>query len=318
LKNRSLVLLSGEGTTLPEAEARAVFLAYDPGSSFESPEKRVLIVESEVDPYVVGARIAFARRVGHLVEDVADAEKFLSGKTVRLRNFDLGEVGAPPDPKQFLRGLDLSVDLANPGRELTSVRGRDVYLAVTDPSSMRQGWSLRRPRARNFFHPSAIFPKLSRALVNLTRCREGSVFLDPFAGTGSLAIEASLVGAEVVVLDRAERMVRGASVNMKQFGQRWLGIVRADSYSPPLAGVDAIATDVPYGRVSSTGGKKRSEVLEGALKALPDLLSAGARLVIMHPNQEPVEESGRLELEEEHSLYVHKLLTRTISVLRRR
>ena len=56
---------------------------------------------------------------------------------------------------------------------------------------MRQDWVIRRPRARPFFHPAAIFPKLSRALVNLSRVGAGEVFLDPFCGTGSLLLEAT-------------------------------------------------------------------------------------------------------------------------------
>jgi tRNA (guanine10-N2)-dimethyltransferase len=278
----------------------------------------VLVVESEADPFVVGSRIAFARRVGTLVEDVASAAELVRGRTIRLRNFDLRERGPPPEPGQFLKGLEEDVDLAGAERELTLVRGKDEYLAVTAPGSMRQGWSRRRPRARAFFHPSAIFPKLSRALVNLTRCREGDTFLDPFAGTGSLAIEASVIGAEVVVLDRAGRMARGASANMHHFRQRWLGVVHADALRPPLTEVGAVATDVPYGRASSTGGMRRSEVLGRALDAIPGMMAVGARLVVMHTDQEPVQAPRSLDLEEEHSLYVHKLLTRTISVLRRR
>ncbi|MDG7016270.1 MAG: hypothetical protein JRM82_02735, partial [Nitrososphaerota archaeon] len=61
MTNRSLVLLSGEGTTVPLAEAQALFLAYDSTSKFRHPEDRVLIAESDADPSKVAGRIAFAR-----------------------------------------------------------------------------------------------------------------------------------------------------------------------------------------------------------------------------------------------------------------
>jgi putative methyltransferase (TIGR01177 family) len=318
LKNRSLVLLSGEGTTVPAAEAKALFLAYDPESEFESPDPRLLVAHSSADPFRVGSRIAFARRVGVMPEDVGEAAELLRGRRVRLRAFDLTPQGADVDLERFLRDIDATVDLVSPDYELTLVRCEKEFLAVTSPGTMRQGWAARRPRARAFFHPSAIFPKLSRALVNLSRCREGQVFVDPFAGTGSIAIEASLVGARVLGVDQSQRMAAGALLNMKQFGQSWLGVLRADSTSPPFARADAIATDIPYGRASSTKGRRPEEIIDLILPALADVLKPGSFLVLMHPQSVLVRSEPDFSVVEEHHLQVHKLLTRTISVLRRR
>ena len=317
MTTRSLVLLSGEDTTIPEAEARALFLAYDPGSKFETPERRVLIVESEADPLIVSSRIAFARRVGRLIGTPSDAAAEVQTKKVRLRSFDL-RTKPKVDPERLLRGVEAKVDLADPDFEFTLVRGEGEYLALTSPRKMRQAWSIRRPRARPFFHPSAIFPKLSRALVNLTRCREGDMFLDPFAGTGSLPLEAALVGARVVALDQVAKMAQGSQSNMRHFRQEWLGVLRADAFHAPLTEVDSVATDVPYGRASSTRGVDGRDVLERSLSALPGILRRGSRLVVMHPQRLGVKGSHDFALEEEHDLYIHKLLTRTITVLRRR
>jgi tRNA (guanine10-N2)-dimethyltransferase len=317
LKFRSLVLLSGEQTSLPEAEARALFLAYDPAAIFEKPEHRILLVYSEADPFLVGARVAFARRVGRLLDTPSDAETEVKGKKVRLRSFDLHE--RPRfDPESVLRNVESQVDMLHPDYEFTVVRGNQDYLALTRPGDMNQAWSQRRPRARPFFHPSAIFPKLSRALVNLSRCLQREVFLDPFAGTGSLNLEAAIIGARVVAIDLAPWTARGAIRNMKHFGQEWMGVVRADSFQPPLLPVDAVATDIPYGRASSTKGKGGEDVLRLAFSILPSLLRSGSRAVLMHPSKIKVQGSNELALEGEHDLYVHKFLTRTISLLRRR
>jgi len=318
LKNRTFVLLSGEGTTIPMGEAKALFLAYDVNSKIVAPEPKVLLADSAADPYIIGSRIAFARRVGPLITDPGEARDLLRGLRVRFRSFDLVEGRVPPDPEEYLRDIDAVVDLRNPERELTLVRGEKEYLSVTAPLSMRQGWSLRRPRRRPFFHPSAIFPKLSRALVNLSRCKEGELFLDPFAGTGSLAIEASMVGARVVALDQSEKMTRGSLANMKHFGQDWLGVMRVDSAKPPIREVEAIATDIPYGRASSTRGRDASEIVDLALNSLSAVLRNDSMLVLMHPQTIGVQSTPELEVEEEHNLHVHKRLTRTITVLRRR
>jgi len=318
LKNRSLVLLSGERTSIPEAEARALFLTYDPSSKFVSPEERVLLVRSTADPLLVASRVAFARRVGFMISDPSEAADAVKGKKVRMRVYSLSVGSAPVDWQKMLQSIDAKIDLEDPDFEFTVVEGKQRYLALSSPLKMSQGWSLRRPRQRAFFHPSAIFPKLSRALVNLSRCREGDVFLDPFAGTGSLPLEAAEVGVKVLAIDQSEEMTHVSLANMKKFEQEWLGVVRCDSFLPPLRGVDAIATDVPYGRASSTWGKDAKSVVQATVETMPALLRRGSRMVMMHPKHVPVEPASDWALEEEHHLYVHKRLTRTITILRRK
>ncbi|MDG6982146.1 MAG: RsmD family RNA methyltransferase [Nitrososphaerota archaeon] len=318
MKSKSLVLLSGEGGTIPASEAKSLFSTYDPSSEFRSPAPRILVAESEADPFRVGRRIAFARRVGRLVSGASEAAELLEGHRVRFRAFDLAGGSMPADPEEYIGDLRATIDLRAPDLELTLVRGEREYLAVTSPGTMAQGWSLRRPRQRPFFHPAAIFPKLSRALVNLSRCVEGDVFLDPFAGTGSIPLEAAMVGCRVAASDVAEKMVRGAWRNMRHFRQEWLGVVRADSGRLPVTQADAVATDVPYGRASSTRGLGAEEIMARALPTLAAVARPGATVVLMHQKEVAADPGEDFVLMEEHDLHVHKRLTRTISVLRRR
>ena len=322
MKNRTLlVLLSGEHNTIPEGEARALLLAYDAATSFTHPERRVLLATTSAEPEKIARRIAFARRVGVLLADPSDAAGIVEGKRIRIRSFRLGreESSSSPDYDRLLRGLhDVDVDLRNPDYELSLVVGEGrTYLALTVPGSMQQSWAERRPRRRPFFHPSAIFPKLSRALVNFTRCKEGDVLFDPFAGTGSLPIEGSEAGLACIAADRSKRMALGALANMSAFRQSWLGVIRADAFAPPLTQVDGIATDIPYGRASSAGGRDAQTVADLAASSLPPLLKTGGRLVFMHPESVFMKETGGLRLEEEHHLYIHRKLTRSITILRK-
>jgi tRNA (guanine10-N2)-dimethyltransferase len=214
-----------------------------------------------------------------------------------------------------------NVALEEPDREVSVFVGADgvtTYLAITRPGAMRQGWVTRRPRSRAFFHPSAIFPKLSRALVNLSGVQAGEAFLDPYCGTGSLLIEASIIGAEPVGIDLARKMVRGARRNSIKYGQPWLGIVRGDSRRLPIREVGAVATDIPYGRASSAGGLESSEILRSLVEGAEHVLPVGRKLVVMHPKSLEVEEVvGGLRIEEELDIYIHRTLTRTITVMRR-
>jgi len=259
--------------------------------------------------------------VGVLLADPSDAAGTVKGKRIRVLSFRLGRdhSSESPDYDGLLRGLhDVVVDLKNPDYEFSLIRGEEGnYLALTAPCSMQQSWAERRPRRRPFFHPSAIFPKLSRALVNLTRCKEGDTLLDPFAGTGSLPIEGSEAGLACIAADRSRKMACGALANMNAFQQSWLGVLRADAFAPPLTRVDGIATDIPYGRASSAGGRDAQTVADLATSSLSLPLKTGGRLVVMHPDSVTMKETGGLRLEEEHHLYIHRKLTRAITILRK-
>jgi tRNA (guanine10-N2)-dimethyltransferase len=322
-------MLSRESTGIPEGEARSLVRDIDPEAKFHTPEDGLLVAETSADPAAIEARVAFSRRVGLLVPDGELEDEHLSllrHGTYRVRVFGDGRGGEGEEEiiSSIAEKVEGKVSLESPDREVSAFVGRGrgkTYLAITMPRSMRQGWAKRRPRSRAFFHPSAIFPKLSRALVNFSGVQPGETFLDPFCGTGSLLIESSIIGAEPAGIDLARKMVRGARRNAMKYGQPWLGIVRADARSLPIRGVAAVATDIPYGRASSAGGLDSGDILRWLVEGAPRVLAEGRKLVVMHPKSlevKPIaQESGGLLVEQEHEIYIHRTLTRTITVLRR-
>jgi len=316
-----IILLSGEGNSLPEAEARSLVRTYDKGASLSLLEPRVLLAVTTANPDSIARRIAYARRVGTLIPEGRldqEARNEIDSASFRLRRFSLRNVELDRDfESDILKQLDGRVDLENPSYEISVVKGRRSYVLLSKPGIMNQGWAPRRPRNRAFFHPSAIFPKLSRALVNLSGVKEREVLLDPFAGTGSILLEASLVGAYPVGLDLSSRMTRGAIANQKRYNQSWLGVIRADSLSSPLRAANGIATDIPYGRASSTFGERTEKIAENFLKSASTLLPRGRLAVLMHPKHVRVEEKQDFEVEAECELPVHRNLTRVITSLRR-
>ncbi len=324
LQNSVVILLSGEETSIPEAEARAVVKTYDGEAKVSLLEPRIVQAETAVNPDIIARRIAFATRVGTLVPDgLLDREtrREIERGSYRLRHFTLGESRADRSVETaILNQLHGKVNLKEPGYELSVIEGRRgrTYLVLSKPAIMNQGWAGRRPRTRAFFHPSAIFPKLSRALVNISGVKEGETLLDPFAGTGSILLEASIVGALPVGVDISSKMARGALANAQKYRQSWFGMIRANSLDLPLRTVDAIATDVPYGRASSRLGEELGVILDGLLEAGANLLRRGRIAVVMHPRSCRITPRGDIfSVEGEHHLYVHRNLTRTITVLRR-
>ncbi len=61
-------------------------------------------------------------------------------------------------------------------------------------------------------------PKLCRSLITLAGARRGDTVLDPFCGTGTLLMEAALLGMRCVGIDLDANAVQGTAANLK-----WLG-----------------------------------------------------------------------------------------------
>ena len=202
--------------------------------------------------------------------------------------------------------------------QLEKIDDGRIVLGFTKKGFKKFRWRERRPRARKFFLPSVIYPKLARLLVNLSRVKEGEFFLDPFCGTGSLLIESSLMGMKTLGIDLTRWIARGAAMNLKGLSLDYESILRADSTRDlPFDRVDAIATDIPYGRASSTKGKDTFQIAKEFVDAA-GLLYAEKYCVLMHPSHVELDLGKNFELAERHFLYVHRSLTRAISVLRRR
>jgi len=277
------------------------------------------------------ARAAFLQDVGELMyiggELPADAKGLdfskLSGKTFKVdaEGFSEGEKRSIDEAygDWVLRSAEgSSVRMRDPDAVVRVVkRGKATFVGLTTPRG-RGKWVQRRPRARAFFHPSAMFPKLARLMVNLSAVGPGETFLDPFSGTGSTVIEACLVGAYGLGLDVDKRMVFGGRRNLRGFGlDRESQVLRGDARFLPFREVDAIAGDVPYGRASSTKGTASRDLVEALLVRGRRCLRRGGRLVVMHQKSSILGGPKGFEVLGEYEFYVHRSLTRVISVLRK-
>jgi len=344
MKNGSIFVLSGEELTLPFSEIRALIQIYSPDDKCERLGKRVVystLSDSEIVSKVA-SRSAYCRFGGHLISKseggnndlllkmlVTDDIVIGKGKSYAVTSETLereawGELGAKI---KTLTGAKVSLEKPD---VLFQVEKTDqgLVLAFCTNGYKKFTWRTRRPRARKFFLPSAIYPKLARLLVNLSRVREGEIFSDPFCGTGSLLIEASLMGIRTVGIDRGRWIAKGAMKNLKGFNLDTESLViRGDSTHTylPISHLDAVSTDVPYGRASSTRGKNTSTIIREFSSALAGILVNDDRrrvpryAVIMRPSHVELDvDRNSFQVEEEHRIYVHRSLTRAISILRRK
>jgi tRNA (guanine10-N2)-dimethyltransferase len=330
MSNGSIFVLSGEELTFPSAEIRALV---ESSSNETTTNLAPRVVYSKLsDPSVVSRialRAAYCRFGGHFVSKAEDFDHLVSvldnksieqGKTfaVASETIEREEYGELGGKIKAITGAKVSLEYPDYVFQVEKT-SNGFALGVSKDGFKKSSWRERRPRARKFFLPSAIYPKLAALLVNLSRVKEGELFLDPFCGTASLLIESSIMGMNTIGIDMGKWVARGALQNMKMFSKQDYMIVRADSTSNlPFTKVDAVSTDVPYGRAASTRGKETSRIIREFTTSLVEILPKGRHAVIMHPSHVNLElESKSFQVVEQHLLYVHRNLTRAISVLRR-
>ena len=213
----------------------------------------------------------------------------------------------------------LKVDLRHPQVELLGVLTEERFFLGLKLSEVPPGpFVARRPSRRPFFHPAAMMPKLARCMVNLARARPGELVLDPFCGTGSILVEAALIGCRAVGADISTRMAFGCLLNARYLGAEPEGVLVADALSTPIRRADRVVTDPPYGRSATTAGRQARELYEAFLALLPELLPRGHMACLAAPSTLELSQMARdagLRPLEAHYYFVHADLTRELAVL---
>ena len=338
-------LVSGENETLPASELKAILKAE--GYAFQIMEKLDQVVRLEAEPNCVNAvkrRAALTRICGlELFNCKAETNTIMkaTGSTnfnnflaenesfaVRIRH--VKTYAQKIDTMTLERKLGkhilentakTKVNLKNPDKTFTGILTNEklifgVKLAEIAPKPFVD----RRPRKKPFFHPSAMPSKLARCMVNLAQPRAGELVLDPFCGTGSMLIEAALIGCRVLGLDVKRRMIRGCSKNLNHFGIEPEGLILTDGRKPPITQANCIVTDPPYGRSATTLRLTTKQIVEEVLASAQGLLNKGQRICIASPKTLNIacigEELGYKHLES-HFAYVHRTLTREIAVFKK-
>lgn len=229
-----------------------------------------------------------------------------------------------------------SVDVNDPKNKIMLYRDTQLFLARVLFDIPRGDFEERKPQNRPYFAPVSLHPRLARCLVNLTGLGEGGTILDPFCGTGGLLIEAGLMGMNIIGTDIDLHMVEGTQANLAHLGIKNYSLFQSDinklSYnmekystndqtsfgSNNIITPDAIVTEPPYGRASTTQGKTFKALMEQSFNAFSNILHAKAPLVISLPVSElPKTVSENFKLLNKFNLRIHRSLTKTIFILQK-
>lgn len=179
------------------------------------------------------------------------------------------------------------VDLKDPDVVVRMQMCDKVHLYIEQRVTDTDLLEKRKVGERPFFSPISLHPKYARALINLTGVRRGGTVLDPFCGTGGIAIEAAVMGMKAVVSDFDEEMVIGCRENMDFYGLKLddCDVLDIGDIGERFHDIDAVCTDPPYGRSTKTGGEDIDRIYERAGEAFPKVLKSGACAGVVLPHE---------------------------------
>jgi len=126
--------------------------------------------------------------------------------------------------------------------------------------------SYRRHDAKPYRTSSSLPSRLARALLNLAAPPAQSI-LDPCCGTGSILLEAACLGLQAVGADRNPRMVHLSRRNLAHFGYA-VEVRLADARELSMT-VDAVVTDLPYGKFSKVKSGEIQAILNQSARLAP-------------------------------------------------
>jgi len=317
-----LFRLSGEHPSLPRAEIFAVMDGERIGSKIvaEFDRDRIIVIDAKIDSEEFLHRLALTKLAGefagtsHDLEEIAAlvAEKIPSGSRIAVR----GPLSLEKELGAMLKEKGSGIDLENPEFSILLFKTGKQYLAAIE-IPLDRDFERRKPQFRPYFHPTSMHPRIARALVNLARVKKGDTVLDPFCGTGGILIEASLMGMKAMGSDINEEMVGGCRKNLQHFGlEGEIKQTDAMNLDKEFTSIDAIVTDMPYGRSSFTSDKDTEKLYNGFISVAGNLLQKGKYLVVVMPDKFTPKPENFLAAGE-FSIYVHKSLTRKVWVMKK-
>ena len=308
-----LLSLSGEHPTLPFLEARHLFASADPMCKTSTATSRLLLIETglrQEEAELLSSRLVLTKEALLVVQTSPDPFSLapdprllshLEGRTFAVRSRGFADeamaverrVGAMVLAAARQRGIRTSVRLDEPDVCLVVAKLDGKYvlgrLIPKPPRSVYQKRSMERP----FKHPVGIDPAMARVMVNLAGLLPGGRLLDPFCGTGTILIEAGLVGGYALGIDSSRQMIRGCELNLQRYGIGGYSLLLADSLKMPLkARFDHLVTDPPYGR-SSPSSVDVERIYESFPEVASQVIKPGGTLCMASPST--LEISERIE-----------------------
>ncbi len=216
-----------------------------------------------------------------------------------------------------------SVSLEHPDIKIrVIITDEKLYVGRLLTTIDRSQFQQRKAHHRPFFSPISLHPLLARLLVNLSRVPSNGLLLDPFCGTGGILIEAGLMGINIIGCDIEEKMIQGTKQNLSHYGLSSQALFSTDIGSLDKTidqQVDAVVTDFPYGKATSTQGEEVSCLYQRAFQQIAAVLKKNGYAVIGLPQKTYASLAETYLIPKKYyPIRVHQSLTRHFFVYQKR
>ena len=328
--------LSKEQKTLPCAEVIACLHAENIMYTVIPSNEDVLIVEIKTNDSIIqtlAERLAFTFVIDELLfscpatlDDIvrcAEKHPLMNDGSIAIRCKNR----SPSIHSQHLidRLGDIytknrSVNLTHPEIELRAVvTDKTAYVGIKKATLETSHFQKRRGHLRPFLLPITLHPKVARALVNLSSIKKQETLLDPFCGTGGILLEAGLLGINIIGSDIEKKMIEGCQKNLEFYHLKNFKLFCADigDVSKYVPSVDAIVTDFPYARATTTKGEQLTQLYNRGFENISQILKKNGRAVIGLSSKEILTIGQKyLSVVETFPIKAHRSLTRYFVVYR--
>jgi tRNA (guanine10-N2)-dimethyltransferase len=322
--------LSKEQKTLPCAEIQACLHAEDIAFTVVDSNEDVFIVETKADDRtipILAQRLGFTFMIDEFLFSCSNSLDDISRSAKTHPLVQEGSIAiryknrcSSMDSHQLVDVLgswytkNRSVNLRHPDIELRAlVTETSAYIGLKKAEVDTSQYQERRAHHRPFFSPISLHPKIARALVNLASVRKNEIVLDPFCGTGGILLEAGLIGARVVGNDVEGKMIEGCKKTLEFYKINNMELMCYDIGEIPqrVTRVDAVVTDFPYGKATTTKGEHRTALYDRAFEAIFKVLKKNGKAVV-GLSERPLISLGEnyLSCKEVHVFRVHRSMTR--------
>jgi tRNA (guanine10-N2)-dimethyltransferase len=329
--------LSKEHARLPGAEVLASLKAEQIDATLISSNEDVLIAEANLTDTTISRlaeRLAFSYVIDELlftcpavIDEILHTAKkhplpYNGSLAIRCKNRS-----SHIHSSQLIDRLgdiytkNRTVNLTNPDIEVRVIVTKDIaYLGIKKTEMAISHFHQRRGHLRPFLSPITLHPKLARALVNLSQVKKHQILLDPFCGTGGILLEAGLLGARIIGSDIEQKMIEGSQKNLEFYHLTNFQLYCTDigEISRYVPSVDAIVTDFPYARATTTKGEQLTQLYTRAFATIAQVLKKN-KYGVVGLSSENIRVIGEqyLSVVETYSVKSHRSLTRYFVVYQR-
>ncbi len=281
------------------------------GLKYEIVEMDYPVVIVDTDDYTPLIRAGLLRRISKHIysgKDLPELDMELQEYAIRVRRKEKN-IGPMDIEKLLAKRIKGKVNLSHPKNILRVYVGEKIHIGIEIYDFSQNNYEARRAKNLPISYPVTMHPRLARAMVNLARIPTGARILDPFCGTGIILIEAGLMGMRIYGSDIDERMLNASRLNLQKFGLS--AKLEMKDVGEISGRYDAIVTDPPYGRSSSTRGEEIYALYERSFKAFSKVAK---KVVISLPNERAIRIGEKhFTLMEVYPIRVHRSLTRYFS-----